>query len=140
MITPQSKKANMKSILLIEDNTDILENLTEYLELEGYHIFSTNNGKRGIEMAMEFIPDLIICDMPEPGIDGHEVLRLLIEKDDTSRIPFIFSTTLCEKNNRSEALELGADDYIIKPFELETMLRMAKACIRSGSKRQKCIF
>lgn len=130
----------MKSILIIEDNADILENLKEYFELEGYHIFSTNNEKRGIELAIEFIPDLIICDMPRPGIDGYEVLRMLIEKDDTSRIPFIFSTTMCEKINRLEALQLGADDYIIKPFELETMLQMAKACIRSGSKRQKSIF
>ena len=130
----------MKSILLIENNADILENLTEYLELEGYQIFSTNNEKRGIELAMEFIPDLIICDMPRPGIDGHKVLRMLIEKDNTSQIPFIFSTTLCEITNRLEALQLGADDYIIKPFELETMLQMAKACISTGSKRQKCIF
>jgi DNA-binding response OmpR family regulator len=128
----------MKSILLIEDNVDILENLTEYFELEGYHVISTNESKKGIELAMEFIPDLIICDMPKPGIDGYEVLRLLIRTSDTSEIPFIFSTTLCEANNRSDALELGADDYIIKPFELESMLVMAKACILSGSKRQRC--
>ncbi len=130
----------MKSILIIEDNADILENLKEYFELEGYQIFSTNNGKRGIELASEYIPDLIICDMPRPGVDGHEVLRMLIENDGTSQIPFIFSTTLCGKINRSQALDLGADDYITKPFELETMLQMVKACIRLGSKRQKCIF
>jgi DNA-binding response OmpR family regulator len=130
----------MKSILIIEGNTDILENLKEYLELEGYQIFSTNNEKTAIELATEFIPDLIICDTPRPGIDGYGVLRMLIEKDNTAQIPFIFSTTMCEKTNRLEALQLGADDYIIKPFELETMLQMAKACISSGSKRQKCIF
>jgi CRP/FNR family transcriptional regulator, cyclic AMP receptor protein len=130
----------MKSILIIEDNADIRENLEEYLELEGYQTFSTNNEKRGIELAMQFIPDLIICDMPRPGIDGYGVLRMLIEKDNTAHIPFIFSTTLCELTNRLEALQLGADDYIIKPFELETILQMVKACINSGSKRQKCIF
>lgn len=128
----------MKSILLIENNADILANLTEYFQLEGYHIFSTNNGKKGIEMAVQFIPDLIICDMPRPGIDGYEVLRLLIGNLTIVEIPFIFSTTLCESINKSAALEFGADDYIIKPYELEDMLTMAKACIRLGSKRQKC--
>ena len=64
----------MKTILLIEDNYNILENLVEYLELEGYKVFSASNGKKGIELARQFIPDLIICDTPKPGIDGYEVL------------------------------------------------------------------
>ncbi len=126
----------MKSILLIEDNFNILENLIEYFEMEGYYIFSTNNGEKGIELAREFIPDLVICDTPKPGIDGHEVLRLLLDRVATSEIPFIFSTTNAETIDRSAAIKLGADDYIIKPFELDTMLQMAKACIKSGSKRQ----
>jgi len=129
----------MKSILLIEDNLDILENLAEYLQLEGYQVFSTNNGDRGIEMALEFMPDLIICDMPRPGIDGYEVLRVLIANLNITKIPFIFCTTMCEKIDRSDALESGADDYIIKPFELETVLQMAKLCIQTGSKRQRLI-
>jgi CheY-like chemotaxis protein len=112
----------MKSILLIEHNADILANLVEYFELEGYQIFSTNNGERGIEMALEFMPDLIICDMPSPGIDGRRVLNLLLNKSGTCEIPFIFCTTLCEKINKLEALEQGADDYIIKPFHLEQIL------------------
>ncbi len=127
----------MKSILLIENNVDILENLSEYLELEGYQVLSTNTAQRGIEMALEYMPDLIICDMPRPGIDGHEVLRILVDTLSISEIPFIFCTTMCEKNNRSDALALGADDYIIKPFELETILQMAKGCIMAGSKRQR---
>ncbi len=125
----------MKSILLIEDNIDILQNLAEYLELEGYHVYSTNNGDRGIEMALEFMPDLIICDMPRPGIDGYEVLRVLMDNLDTTKIPFIFCTTMSEKINRADAIESGADDYIIKPFELETILEMARLCIIKGSKR-----
>ena len=127
----------MKSILLIEDNIDILENLAEYLQQEGYHMYSTNNGNRGIEMALEYIPDLIICDMPRPGIDGYEVLRLLTGNLNLMKIPFIFCTTMSEKINRSDALESGADDYIIKPFELETILEMAKICIKTGTKRQR---
>jgi len=127
----------MKKILLIEDNCNILANLIEYLEMEGFQIFSTNNGKRGIELAREIIPDLIICDTPKPGVDGYEVLRLLLNTADTYEIPFIFCSTLSEAINRSEALELGADDYIVKPFELETVLEIVKNCITSGSKRLK---
>lgn len=129
----------MKSILLIEDNADILENLKEYLELEGYQILSTNNKKRAIELAMEFIPDLIICDMPKPGIDGYKVLKLIINTSQTAEIPFIFCTTASELVNKADALKLGADDYIVKPFELETILNMTKACIHTGSKRQKIL-
>jgi CheY-like chemotaxis protein len=69
-------EAEMKTILLIEDNYQILENFTEYLEMEGYNILGASNGKRGVELAMEFLPDLIICDVLMPGMDGHEVLCL----------------------------------------------------------------
>ena len=127
----------MKSILLIEDNIDILENLAEYLEMEGYRVYSTNNGEKGIELALKFMPDLIICDMPRPGIDGYKVLQALIDNLSITKIPFIFCTTMSEKINRSDALESGADDYIIKPFELETILQIAKLCIKTGTKRQK---
>ncbi len=128
----------MKSILLIEDNADILENLKEYLEMEGFHIFSTNNGKRGIELACEFIPDLIICDMPRSGINRHGVLQLLISIPAIAKIPFIFISTLSELIDKTDALLFGADDYVVKPFDLEKMLVIAKACILSGSKRQIC--
>jgi DNA-binding response OmpR family regulator len=127
----------MKSILLIEDNIDILENLAEYLELEGYNIFATNNGDKGIEMAIRFLPDLIICDMPRPGIDGYEVLRILNNTLDTSEIPFIFCSTMFETINKSDALASGACDYIIKPFELDSILEMVKVCIKAGSKSQR---
>jgi CRP/FNR family transcriptional regulator, cyclic AMP receptor protein len=125
----------MKKILLIEDTRDILENLTEYLEMEGYSILVANNGKKGIELAKEFIPDLIICDVLMQEMDGHEVLRLLLADPITNRIPFIFSTSMSEKFDKTHSLELGADDYIVKPFELETLLRMVKTWINSGSIR-----
>ena len=127
----------MKKILLIEDNCNILENLAEYLKLEGYQVISTGNGIRGVELARELLPDLIICDMPKPGIDGYEVLRLILSTADTYEIPFIFCSTLAEAINRLDALELGADNYIVKPFELEAVLQMVKDCITTGSKRLK---
>jgi len=127
----------MQTILVIEDNQEILENLIEYLEMEGYKILVANNGQRGIELARELIPDLIICDVLMREMDGHEVLHLLLDSAKTYEIPFIFSTSMSEKVNRAEALKLGADDYIIKPFELEDLLKMVKTWIKSGSHRHR---
>jgi CheY-like chemotaxis protein len=125
----------METILLIEDDKEILENIIEYFELEGYKIYFSNNGGKGIELARKLLPDLIICDVLMRDMDGYEVLRLLLNSRITYEIPFIFSTSMSEKVNRSEALNLGADDYIIKPFELEHLLKIAKTWIKSGSKR-----
>jgi CheY-like chemotaxis protein len=127
----------MKTILLIEDNLDILDNLTEYFELEGFKIHFSNNGKEGVEMAREFVPDLIICDVLMNEMDWQEVLRSLLTNSKTFDIPFIFSTSNSEKVDRTEALALGADDYIIKPFELEALLLMSKKWIESGSDRSR---
>lgn|ERR1017187_459163 len=133
---PQNQTTKMDIILVIEDNDDILENLTEYLEMEGYKILGANNGKRGIELAREFIPDLIVCDVLMHEMNGHEVLQQLLDSRLTFGIPFIFSTSMSEKIDRAEALMLGADDYIIKPFALEDLLKMVKGWIQSGSTRQ----
>lgn len=127
----------MKTILLIEDNFNILENLTEFLDMEGYKILAANNGKTGVELATEFIPDLIICDVLMREMDGHEVLHLILNNARTYEIPFIFSTSVSEKIDRTEALKLGADDYIIKPYQMETLLKMVKTWIASGSIRKK---
>lgn len=125
----------MKTILLIEDNNDILENLTEFLELEGYRIIVAVNGIKGVDMAKEHLPDLIICDVLMPEMDGYEVLHVLLETAQTHQIPFIFSTSMSEQVDRTEALGLGADDYIIKPFELDALLKMIQCWIISGSNR-----
>jgi len=127
----------MKAILLIEDTADILDNLTEYLEMEGYAVIVATNGKRGVELAIEFIPDLVICDVLMREMDGHEVLRQLLLTPATNEIPFIFSTSMSEKFDKTTALRLGADDYIIKPFEPENLLRLAEHWIASGSNRKK---
>ena len=126
----------MNTILVIDDNKDILENLIEFFELEGYKSLAANNGIRGVDLAREFIPDLIICDVKMIGMDGYAVLHLLLETPETYKIPFIFSTSLCESVTRTEALSLGADDYIVKPFEMESLLRIVRIWIKSGSNRQ----
>ncbi len=127
----------MKTILLIESNAAILENLVEGLEMEGYNILASNNGKKGIELAKKFKPDLIISAILMNGMDGYEVLRLLLTMDKTREIPFIFSTTKSEKKDKALALGLGADDYMIKPYGFEHLFELSKALITSGSKRQK---
>lgn len=121
-----------KSILIIEDNAEILQNLTEFLEKEGYNILTATRGKRGVELARKFIPDLIICDVLMPEMDGYEVLYLLLETTITSGIPFIFSTSNSEPIDKMKALKLGADGYIIKPFELSVLMKMITTLIKSG--------
>lgn len=125
----------MKTILLIESNANILDNFTEYLEMEGFKILTATRGDRGVEIAREFIPDLIICETLMIEIHGYEVLRLLLDSPITAAIPFIFCTTKCERTDRLVALKLGADDYMVKPVNLEFLYTKAKRWIRSGSKR-----
>jgi DNA-binding response OmpR family regulator len=129
----------MKTILLIEDNDSIMDNLTEFLTLEGYLILTARTGQTGIDIAREHRPDLIVCDMLMPEMDGNEVLRRLLTMAETAEIPFIFSTSMSEKIDRNEAMRLGADDYIVKPFDPETLLAMVKKCILTGSKRHHSV-
>jgi|ERR1035437_2815164 DNA-binding response OmpR family regulator len=125
----------METILLIEDNKYILENLTEYFEMEGFKIIVANNGSKGIELARAFIPDIIICYILMPEMNGYEVLNALLNIPETCELPFIFSTSISRSINREHSLKLGADDSILKPFELDSLLKMVKDLLISGSKR-----
>lgn len=107
----------MKTILIIEDNEDIRENLAEILELAGYRTLMAENGKVGIQMALKDEPDLILCDVMMPELDGFGVLRILDAKPQTADIPFIFLTAKADKADLRRGMNLGADDYITKPFE-----------------------
>jgi CheY-like chemotaxis protein len=126
----------MKTILVIDDTVEILENLIEFLQMEGYHTLAASNGKMGFEIANQHLPDLIICDVLMPEMDGHEVLHLLINTARTRNIPFIFSTSMSEKVERAEALALGADDYIVKPYEPERLVKLIEYWIKNGTTRQ----
>lgn len=124
----------MKRILLIEDNIEIRENTAEILELAGYKILTAANGKIGVELAFQYTPDLIICDIMMPELDGFGVLHLLARNPNTATIPFVFLTAKTEKNDFRKGMELGADDYITKPFDdvellkvIETRLKKADA-------------
>ena len=106
----------MNTILLIEDNPEIRENTAEILELANYHVVTAENGKVGIEKVQEQRPDLIICDIMMPVLDGYGVLHLLNKDDELRDIPFVFLTAKTERQDFRKGMEMGADDYITKPF------------------------
>ncbi|WP_026898799.1 response regulator [Daejeonella oryzae] len=106
----------MKTILLIEDNDDIRNNTAEILELSNYKVIVAENGKTGIEKALKYMPDLIICDILMPVLDGYGVLHAIHKNDKIKNIPFIFLTAKTERSDFRKGMELGADDYITKPF------------------------
>jgi CheY-like chemotaxis protein len=107
----------MASVLVIDDNADIRDNTAEILELAGYTSFTAENGKKGIETALREKPDIIICDIMMPELDGYGVLHLLQKNPDTRDIPFIFLTAKTERSDLRKGMEMGADDYVTKPFE-----------------------
>ncbi|HTN06993.1 response regulator [Agriterribacter sp.] len=107
----------MPSVLVIDDNADIRDNTAEILELAGYTSLTAENGKKGVETALREKPDIIICDIMMPELDGYGVLHLLQKNADTRNIPFIFLTAKTERSDLRKGMEMGADDYITKPFE-----------------------
>ena len=107
----------MKSVLVIDDNADIRENTAEILDLAGYKTFTAENGKKGVDLAMKEKPDVIVCDIMMPELDGYGVLHLLRKNTETLNIPFIFLTAKTERSDFRKGMEMGADDYITKPFE-----------------------
>lgn len=113
----------MRKILVIEDNREIRENISELLELEGYSVIEAENGKTGLQLVYEMLPDLILCDIMMPVMNGHEVLEELKQKTYTASIPFIFLTANVEKKEVSAGLEQGAKSYIPKPFETDKLLQ-----------------
>ncbi len=116
----------MKKILIIEDNYDIRENICELLELSGYKTYQAPNGLKGIESAQQNHPDLIICDIMMPEMDGYGVLNTLNKNLLTTGIPFIFLTAKAEKSDFRKGLSMGADDYITKPFTDDELLNAVR--------------
>ncbi len=107
----------MRSLLIIDDHEEIRENIAEILSLAGYHTITAENGKKGVEAAIREKPDLIICDIMMPELDGYGVLHLLKKNPDTESIPLIFLTAKTERSDFRKGMEMGADDYITKPFD-----------------------
>lgn len=112
-----SKLTGMKKVLVIEDNDDIRESTAEVLMLAGYEALTAPNGKIGVELAVRNVPDIILCDIMMPELDGYGVLYLLQKNPNTASIPFIFMTAKAERSDMRKGMEMGADDYLTKPFD-----------------------
>lgn len=112
----------MKKVLLIEDDQVMRENTSEILELANFKMRTASNGKEGIHQVKIFQPDLIICDIMMPDLDGYGVLHMLSRDPSTSTIPFIFLSAKTEKSEIRKGMELGADDYLTKPYDETDLL------------------
>ena len=117
---------NTKKILVIEDDISIKDNITDLLEVNGYKVFSAVNGYDGLELASEIIPDLILCDVMMPKLDGFEVKKRISNDQTLARIPFIFLTAKTEYSDLRKGMNLGAEDYITKPFENKELIDAVK--------------
>lgn len=121
----------MKTILLIEDNNDIRENTCELLELEDYKVIPALDGTSGLILAAEHRPDVIICDIMLPELNGYEVFNSLKADHLTSTIPFIFLTASAEKKEVAAGLQMGANAYIRKPFDPEELFKAIRDCLKN---------
>jgi len=121
-----------KSILLIEDNKDMRENTSEILELAHYKVAVAKNGKEGVEIAQRSKPDLIICDIMMPLLDGYGVLHMLAKNEETASIPFIFLTAKAERSDFRKGMEMGADDYLTKPFDDIELLNAVESRLKKS--------
>jgi DNA-binding response OmpR family regulator len=123
----------MTRILLIEDNTEVRENIVEILELSQYEVLAAENGKIGVKLAQSGNPDLIICDIMMPEMDGYGVLHALSKNDTTAAIPFIFLTAKADRADLRKGMEMGADDYITKPFDDIELLNAVETRLKKSA-------
>jgi len=122
------------TILLIEDNEEMSENITSILKLAHYQVIRAANGKEGVALAQKEHPDLILCDIMMPELDGYGVLHILNGDPETAQIPFIFLTAKAEKSDLRAGMNLGADDYITKPFSPRVLISRVRAVLRRSER------
>jgi CRP-like cAMP-binding protein/CheY-like chemotaxis protein len=124
-------------ILIIDDNTEVRENADELLALAGYDTITAVNGKEGLDLARKNKPDLIICDIMMPELDGYGVLRAIDNMPELTGTPFIFMTAKAEKSDFRTGMDLGADDYLTKPFTGNELIGMVNARIKKSNSLKK---
>ncbi|HEY9693871.1 MAG TPA: response regulator [Oculatellaceae cyanobacterium] len=112
----------MNKILVIEDDNIIRDIIVDILKSEKFQTFDADNGETGVELALQHLPDLIVCDVMMPKMSGHDVLKILRENSLTATIPFIFITAKADHDSIREGMELGADDYLTKPFNNKQLI------------------
>ncbi|HEX2869097.1 MAG TPA: response regulator [Ignavibacteriales bacterium] len=124
----------MKKILVIEDEHSVRTSIRDLLEEKNYKVFSASDGREGVSLAKEILPDLIICDIMMPLMNGYEVIRELSKSNNTAAIPFIFLTAKAEMPDLRTGMELGADDYLVKPFRALHLLNAIEARLNKSEK------
>ncbi len=129
----------MKKILVIEDNLEIRENTAELLELSNYSVLTAENGKVGVEVAISNTPDLIICDIMMPELDGYGVINIAHNNPILRNIPFIFLSAKAEPSDFRKGMQLGADDYISKPFDASDLLTAVESRLKKAEALQQQI-
>lgn len=120
------------NILLIEDNAEMADNISSILQLAGYNVTYAPNGKIGVDIAQQEAPDLVLCDIMMPELDGYGVLHILNKDPETASIPFIFLTAKADKADFRVGMGLGADDYIVKPFDGVDLLKVIELRLRKS--------
>ncbi len=124
-----------RSVLIVEDEADILNLLQYNLEKDGFRVIPAESGEKGLQFARSESPDLILLDLMLPGIDGLEMCRILKADRKTSSIPIVMLTAKGEETDIVAGLELGADDYITKPFSPQVLIARIRAVMRRRSSR-----
>uniref|UniRef100_UPI0012FAE5AE response regulator n=1 Tax=Flavobacterium sp. ACAM 123 TaxID=1189620 RepID=UPI0012FAE5AE len=124
----------MKKILLIEDNRMLRENTTEFLIGEGFEVFSAKDGLEGVHQTLQHLPDLILCDISMPNMNGYDFYKTIQQIKTTSTIPLVFLSAKTENEDVRTGMQLGADDYIMKPFDLFELLKVIKTRLDKQNK------
>jgi CRP/FNR family transcriptional regulator, cyclic AMP receptor protein len=127
----------METILIIEDNDMVRENMAEILQLANYQVLTAQNGKVGVELALQQKPDVVICDIMMPGLDGYGVLHVFEKKPELETIPFIFLSAKTERADIRKGMEGGADDYLTKPFQESELLNAIEGRLRKARALKK---
>jgi len=125
-----------KQVLIIEDNDDIRENIVEILELANFTVLQANNGKTGVDLAVKHKPDIILCDIMMPDLDGYGVLYMLNKNPETAATPFIFLTARAERVDLRKGMEMGADDYLTKPFDDMELLNAIETRLKKKDRQE----
>jgi DNA-binding NarL/FixJ family response regulator len=131
---------NMKKILVIEDEPEMRRNLLTILKLEKFQPVGAENGRSGLDAVRREKPDLILCDVMMPELDGHDVLEALRQNEETAAIPFIFLTARGEKEDLRSGMNLGADDYLTKPVARADLLEAINARLRRSEQQAQREF
>src|SRR5436190_6217422 len=127
----------MRKVLVIDDTEDIRYIISETLNLFGFTVLTAEDGVSGVKMAQEQLPDLVICDINMPNLDGYGTLTAMREHEATASMPFIFLTGATEKSDMRRGMELGADDYLTKPFTHKELMAAVNARLEKQAEMQR---